>query len=132
MPFPVNKMYIEEAETQLGAKLPRAYREKLIRENGGYIEASSDGWELYPVLDTSSKKRLKRTCNNIVLETKNSRKWRGFPADAVAIGDNMGGDKLIFLLFPENPEEFQPTLFWWNHETGGIFKITDDLDRVFK
>ncbi len=132
MPFPVEEKYIEIAEAELRMKMPTAYREKLMRENGGYIETPPDGWELYPVKDISSKKRLKRTFNDIVYETNYSRGWRGFPPEAVAIGDNMGGDKLILLPNPDKPREAQPTLFWWDHETARIHTISKDLDELFK
>ncbi len=131
MPFPVEETYVEQAESKLGKRLPGAYRARLMTENGGYLEAPPCGWYLYPVLDTSSRKRLKRTCNDIVLETENSKKWLGFPQEAVAIGDNGGGDKLIFMPRPEDPATVQPVLFWWDHETGQIREIAGELERLF-
>nr|BAJ06987.1 putative glucan synthesis protein [uncultured bacterium] len=131
MPFPVEEKYIEMAEAALGLRLPDEYRTKLMRENGGHVSAPPDEWDLYPVKDSSSKKRLKRTFNDIVYETNYSRKWRGFPPDAVAIGDNMGGDKLIFMPYPDDPKEAQPTLFWWDHETATIYEVSSDLEALF-
>ena len=131
MPFPVEEKYVEMAEAALGTKLPTPYRTKLMRENGGHVKTPPDEWNLYPVKDTSSKKRLKRTFNDIVYETNASRKWHGFPPGAIAIGDNMGGDKLVFMPRPDEPGEAQPTVFWWDHETGQIHEISSDLDVLF-
>jgi hypothetical protein len=131
MPFPVDEKYIEMAEAKLGITLPKVYREKLMRENGGYIETPPDGWDLYPVQDTSSKKRMKRTFNDIVYETNYSRKWPGFPQDAVAIGDNAGGDKLIFLPDPNHPGLAELKLYWWDHETRKVHEISMRIERLF-
>ncbi|MEM1178462.1 MAG: SMI1/KNR4 family protein [Acidobacteriota bacterium] len=131
MPFPVQERYIEAVETKLGVKLPQDYRQKLMRENGGELALPPDHWELFPVLDTSHKKRLKRTCNDIVLETKNSQKWAGFPPQGVAIGTNGGGDKLVFMPSASDPLQLAPDLLRWDHETGRLHRIPSTLDELF-
>ena len=131
MPFPIEERFIEAAEAKLGLRLPQAYRRKLMRENGGELSLPPDHWQLFPVLDTSNKKRLKRTCNDIVLETKNSQEWAGFPPQGVAIGANGGGDNLLFMPSADDPSTLASDLFWWDHETGQLHRIHSTLDELF-
>ncbi len=130
MPFPVDERFIVEAEAALGVRLPDAYRTKLQRENGGDLSTQPDVWMLYPVFDKSERKRLKRTCNHVVLETQNARGWRGFPPHAVAIGDNGSGDVLVLLPLDERPTHLGPSLFWWDHETGRLNRISNDISEL--
>ena len=80
MPFPVDVSLIQEAERQLGRKLPPDHRVRLHRLNGGNIQAVGDYWNLFPVWDSTDRRRMTRTANHIVRETKAARKERqGFP-----------------------------------------------------
>lgn len=40
----------------------------------------------HPILDSSDRKRLKRSCNDIVHETAFMRDWPDWPENALAIG----------------------------------------------
>lgn len=111
MPFPVEVSLIQEAERQLGRKLPMDLRVRLHRENGGGIQAAGDVWQLFPVFDPSDRKRITRTANHIVRETQSARRWSGFPEDAIAIAANGGGD---FLIINAGSDEIE----FWDHETG--------------
>ena len=111
MPFPVEVALIQEAERQLGRKLPMDLRVRLHRENGGGLQAAGDVWQLFPVFDPSDRKRITRTANHIVCETQAARRWSGFPEDAIAIGANGGGDLLIIQAGSDDIE-------FWDHETG--------------
>jgi hypothetical protein len=124
MPFPVEDLYIDKAEAELGAKLPESYRLKMKAENGGEFATDDDDWILHPISDASDRKRIARTANHIVLETKNARKWQGFPDGAVCVGDNGSGDKLVLL---RNGDSFDATVFIWWHETGALERIGDSL-----
>lgn len=129
MAFPVAVEMIHRAEAKLGRKLPTAYVVKMCRENGGEVEFGHDlHWFLFPVFDDSDKKRLKRTCNDIVRETQQMKSWPGFPPEAVAIGDNQCGDKLILLPDPEAPSQFGHAVYWWDHETDEIIRLADGFD----
>ena len=130
MPFPVDERYVVLAEQLLGVRLPSVYRQKLLAENGGDLEAGKDHWLLYPVWDKSDKKRLKRTCNDIVLETRLAREWSGFPQEGVAVGGNGGGDQLVFLPSPRDPAVLGAVLHWWDHETGELHAIGAIADLV--
>jgi hypothetical protein len=123
MPFPVDERYVTETEKKLGAKFPSDYVKKMLKENGGEVQTPPDGWLLYPIFDSSDKKRLKRTCNDVVRETQHAREWMGFPADAVAIGGNGCGDQLVLLRDSGFPEAFAEVVYCWNHETAALNKV---------
>ena len=75
----------------------------------------------------AKKKRLKRTCNDVVRETKSANDWPDFPPNAVAIGANGGGDQLILIPQADHPELLDHAVYWWDHETGDIHKVADDF-----
>jgi len=126
MPFPVDEKYIAATEEKLGREFPTTFRAKMMADNGGQVNSPPDAWRLYPFFDTSNKKRMKRTCNDIVCETASAKQWTGFPADAVAIGANGGGEQLI-LLPAEDGTSLGDEVYWWDHETGSIQRIVDDF-----
>ena len=120
MAFPVEERFIIETEKKLRAKLPSDYVKKMMNENGGEVQTTPDAWVLYPIFDSSDKKRLRRTCNDIVKETQNAHEWNGFPDDAVAIGSNGCGDQLVLLRDKQSPEILANEVYWWDHETGKL------------
>jgi hypothetical protein len=126
MPFPLDSQFIQRAQTKLGRKLPLGYTALMSRDNGGSVEASHDVWQLYPIFDDSDRKRLKRTCNDIVRETTAARQWPDFPEHAVAIGSNGTGDQLV-LLAEAGSDRFGDEVFLWDHETGDLYKVADDF-----
>lgn len=129
MPFPVDEKYIIKTEEKLGVRFPRSFRNRMMLKNGGEVVTESDGWELFPFLDTSDKIRLKRTCNDIIRETAEAKEWDGFPSAAVAIGTNGEGDQLVFMP-SEDPTQLQSVVFLWEHETRTIHKIAEDIDEL--
>src|SRR5262245_41114114 len=127
MPFPVEIKYVSEAEAKLGVKFPASFVTKMTKVNGGMVTTSGDSWELYPFRDSSDRKRLSRTCNDIVRETLQARQWPAFPQEAVAIGANGGGDQLVLLPQRDGPHALSHEVFWWDHETGEINHVADDF-----
>lgn len=121
MPFSTTEAMIARAEQAVGRRLPTAWRQRLLESNGGSLETEEEEWQLYPVFDDSDQRRIKRTFNDIVRETAESRKWHGFPADAVAIGSNGTGDLLILL--PESVAAFGETLYAWQHDSGELIEV---------
>ena len=119
MPFPVAEQFIIETERKLGVSFPDAFRARMSSNNGGELSTAEDDWQLYPFFDTSDRKRLSRTSNDIVRETASARQWRGFPAEAVAIAANGSGDQLVFIPTPGSTT-LQPQPFIWLHETGEL------------
>ena len=107
------KAQIEAAERDLGAKLPREYRDRLAARNGGDLSTAGEDWRIFPLLDSGD---ARTAAKHIVLETRNARALEGFPKDAVAIASNGKGDFLV--LVPEgSPGGLDPQLQLWNHET---------------
>ena len=126
MPFPVNEERVVAAEEELGRCLPDELRHRLMRDNGGEVEAAAPRqgaeehfdphWELHPVWDDSDRKRAARSASHIVRETAEARGWDRFPAEAIAIASNGTGDRLI--LRPGSDE-----LALWDHETGQVLAV---------
>lgn len=135
MPFDLDEKFIIAAEERLGARLPASYRRKMMENNGGAVlikgsDTDEDGcWWLHSILDTSDRKRLKRTCNDIVHETRirESYDHPAWPKGAVEIGHNGGGDAFLFL---RNGEQFAPGIFFWDHEDGTLEQIANDFSDL--
>lgn len=130
MPFPLDSQYIQAAERKLGITFPSMFRGKMTHSNGGTVYVLGDSWMLYPFLDSSDKKRLARTCNDIVRETQKIRQWSNFPAGGVAIATNGAADQLVLLPKAEAKAELDPAVFWWDHETGEVQKVADDFAEL--
>ena len=91
MPFPIEHRFVQQAQEKLGRALPLGYVARICRNNGGEVPVGTDVFNLFPILDSSDRKRLTRTCNDIVRETASAQEWPDFPPGALAIGDNGTG-----------------------------------------
>ena len=129
MPWPIDKKFISEAEQSIGAALPAEYKISMMSMNGGAVKTSDDIWSLHPIWDKSNKKRLTRTSNDILRETKAMVAWIGWPENAICIGSNGTGDALIFLI---QKNVVKPTVYKWNHETGQTVKIAENFSKLKK
>ena len=129
MPFPIDEKYIAQTEQQLGLVFPPCFKAKMIEMNGGEVVADDDLWQLFPFFDQSDKKRIKRTCNHIIVETKQAQQWLGFPADAIAIASNGSGDLLIFKKL-ENGQQLDDTVYRWSHETAEFKVVAQHFDQL--
>lgn len=127
MPLPVDDKFILEAEQNLGIKLPNSYKGRMRIHNGGEIEAMDDVWQVYPVFDTSDRRRIIKTSNHIVREATVARQWPSFPPKAVPFASNGSGDLLVFLPDEEDKSQLSERIYYWNHETGESEQIADDL-----
>ena len=116
MGFPTTDECLRKTEEALAVQLPAELRARLRRDNGGEVEAADDVWQLFPVQDTTDRKRLSRTANHVVRETAEARKWPGFPPAAVAIASNGAGDYLI--LDPTHRSGEAMVVLLWDHEVG--------------
>jgi hypothetical protein len=133
MPFPVDEKWIHETERKLGVKFPAGFVTAMVAMNGGSVRVASDEFQLFPFLDASDRKRIQRTCGSIDRETASARKgWYGFPANAVAIGGNGGGDLLILLPMDDHADTLQHAVYWWDHETGAVACVADDFGDLAK
>ena len=129
MPFPLDIRFVQQAEAKLGRTLPPDYVARMCIDNGGEVDVGEDAFSLYPILDSGDRKRLARTCNDIVRESASAKDWRGFPPDALAIVDNGCGDKLVFL--PDTQESrYADAVYLWDHETGKLQKVSDNFQEL--
>lgn len=129
MPFPVDSVFIARAAEKLGIRLPLSYIAHMQRSNGGTVDAADQTWQLFPVYDDSDGKRIARTCNDIVRETKIARKWPGFPSNGVAIASNGAGDNLVFVP-NDSGERLAEVVHLWDHETGELTAVADDFGEL--
>lgn len=129
MPFNLDERFVSAAEQKLGASLPYSYRQAMMTNNGGEVRAYDDVWNLHPIQDTSDRKRVKRSCNDILHETAFMRDWPGWPENALAIGSNGGGDRLVLL---KVNRRYEPTIYVWLHDSRELMAVADsfaDLER---
>lgn len=133
MPFPVDPKWIRQTEEKLSVRFPASFVTAMSKMNGGTVRTRIDHFDLFPFLDASDRKRIQRTCGSIDRETTTAREdWTGFPPDAVAIGANGGGDLLVLIPMPDQPDTLQHTVYWWNHETGAVEPVADDFNDLLK
>ncbi len=130
MAFPIDPIYISEAEQILNLKFPLDFKEKMVIENGGAIQTGDDDWELIPFFDRADNKRMSRTCNHIVLETNKAREWQGFPQDAVAIATNGYGDYLVLIKSGEEQNKLDNGVYLWAHETSILTQIAENFNEL--
>ncbi|MDG9926162.1 MULTISPECIES: SMI1/KNR4 family protein [unclassified Pseudomonas] len=127
MPFDLAEKFVVAAEHALGAALPDEYKAAMQLSNGGELEANGDEWALHPIADTSDRKRLARTSNHILAESRACQGWRGFPENALAIASNSAGDRLIFL---KKGAAFDATVYAWSHETGELEVAAESFKKL--
>ena len=127
MPFDLAESFIVTAEASLGARLPSAYRDAMLRSNGGEVFAADDAWVQYPIADTSDRKRLSRTANHILKETQFCSEWPRFPLGAVAIAGNGSGDQLVFI---RHGPAFAAAVYLWSHENGSLVEVASDFAEL--
>jgi len=130
MPFPITAAEIAKTETKTGFTFPLGMKSRLSKNNGGEIDVVGDSWQLIPFLDATDRKRLARTCNDIVRETAGMRKWRGFPTDAFVVAQNGSGDYLIIRPDCEGSTQLGEMIYLWDHETGEHEPVADSLDSA--
>ncbi len=100
MPFPIDEKYIAQTEQQLGVIFPPRFKVKMIQMNGGEVIADDDVWKLFPFFDQSDKKRIKRTCNHIMVETRH------------------------------NVQQLEDTVYRWSHETAALKVVAQHFDQL--
>jgi hypothetical protein len=130
MPFPITTAEIAKTETKAGFQFPLGLKSRFSKEDGGELKIGGDSWQLIPFLDTTDRKRLTRTCNDIVQETARMRGWHGFPADAFVVAQNGRGDYLIIRPDAEGSNDLGETVYFWDHETGEHEPVVRSLDAA--
>ena len=127
MPFPLDKAFVDACEVKLGAKLPVEYVQAMCSCNGGERIIEGEDWFLHPIADTSDRKRLARTCNDIIRETAFWSDWPGAPDGAITIANDGCGNHLILF---RNGDAFDSTIYRWDHETGDVTPVVSSFDQL--
>lgn len=125
---PLPETCLLDAEARLGVTFPACYRRWLLRRNGGAVEIEEVWWDLHPVADTTCPNRMGPTWDDVCRQTQLARMLGGFPATAVAIGDDGSGDRLV-LVGRDGDQTLQ--LAVWRHETGRLVWPDGGVDAVF-
>jgi len=124
MGFNLEKKFIIETEKQLNYVFSDSYAKKMTNNNGGELTIENEGWFLFPIFDNSDKKRLKRTFNDIIRETKFFHsQYEGFN-EYITFAYNGSGD---YLLFNKN---IKKEIFIFFHESEEIKKIANDFNEL--
>lgn len=127
MAFNISEEQVAATEGILGRRLPPIYRAAMMVNNGGTAYDDEDQWDLYPIKDDLDRKRLSRSCSHILVETKAAKEWRGFPANALAIGGNGCGDVMILLPSTSDPSVYSDQILAFWHETGEVKPLASDF-----
>ena len=125
--FDLAEHFLATAEATAGATLPASYRRSMSSSNGGEVEVEGEVWELFPIADTSDRRRLSRTAGHVIVETSRLSEWPRFPKHALAIASNGTGDVLLFLRFAD---KLGSAVYEWSHETGELNCIAGDFSEL--
>jgi len=125
--FNLEEKFVLQAEVELDAVLPQSYKTSMQKSNGGEIEVAGDVWEQYPIFDKSDRKRIARTCNHIIAETKSCEDFVNFPNNALAIAGNGCGDQLVLI---KQSNSYTDSIYIWSHETGEFDKVANDFKEL--
>lgn len=129
MAFPISLERIRDAEGEIGALLPDAYKTAMMEYNGGVLRKGRQQWWLHPIKDFSDKKRIKRTCNHVLHETNGRREYGGFPENGIEIAGNGGGDALVLC---HNDGQFSDELFFFDHKTHQLKSLNCTFSEMKK
>lgn len=124
MPFNLSESQLQQTEKLLGAKFPASYRQAMMRSNGGEVDIAGEEWELIPIRDDSSERRLSRTDEDVVSWTDQFRMWKSWPDLAIAIARNGVGDALVLR---QEGARIQPEVYAWRHENGALETVANDF-----
>jgi hypothetical protein len=132
MPFPVDEKNIQETEAALRIKFPEAFREKMLRQNGGEITIQDTNWRIFPIADTSTSERAKATENDIIRATKSAKKIYTFPNDGIAFAVNDAGDHLVFVKEYYHSDKLKNGVFYWNRSIGYVKRLAEDVAPLLR
>ena len=127
MAFDLSEEQLQATEDEIGARFPESYRQQMMCSNGGRVDAESDCWNLIPLRDTSDRKRLSRTVNHVLVETKSFSGFQSWHENAFAIAENGTGDALVLL---SDGVQIKPQVYYWCHEDGALKVVAEDFSSL--
>ncbi|MCW8877403.1 MAG: SMI1/KNR4 family protein [Kangiellaceae bacterium] len=129
MPFPLDEKFIISAEERLKAKFPEGFRNAMMEVNAREVYVKecilAEEFDFFPFFDDSDRKRVKRTCNDIVKETMSAREGWELGDDLVAIAGNGTGDLLLYRIGEDG--QMEDGVLWWNHETRDLTLVASNV-----
>lgn len=135
MAFNVDEKYILAAEAELKVQFPESFRRKMMQVNGGavfipYPNETEEGeiFFLYPFFDSSDKKRISRTCNDIVRETKLSREKYGLEEHLIVIGSDQS--KCWLVLRIEDDGVLGRAVYILPFGSDTMYKVAQDFSEL--
>lgn len=97
MALPISQEMIARTEQVMGVIFPSVYKMHMSRQNGGYATLDGDQWRIHPIRDTTDRRSIRRSSEDVQRETKTAiEDGLGFPPDGIAIACNDAGD-ILFL-----------------------------------
>lgn len=119
---------IAETEALLGVTFPTGFKAAMARRNGGDVKIGGESWWLFPFRDTSDRRLLKKTFEDIVRNTESARACGlDFPEDGVAIAsDRCTSDLLLLRGRPLGRE-----VWYWSPDLGVLELAFDDVMELF-
>jgi len=128
MAYPIPESEVIKTENTIGSRLPSAYRLSMMAENGkNFVITDEDEWELFPLKDTSDRKKLARTVYDILKETESAKNWPNFPENGLAVANNGMGD---LMFFRQSEGALDDTVYAYWHETGTITTLAASFDEL--
>ena len=128
MPFPITVAEIAKTEAKTGFKFPLGLKARLSKDNGGEVRVGDDNWWLIPFLDTTDRKRIARTCNDIVRETTQMRSGQTFQQMRSSLLKTELVTTSSSVLKLRDQKSLAETIYFWDHETGQHEPVADSFD----
>lgn len=119
--------HVVALEQALGQALPAVLRARLLQENGGMLGT----WKLHPVRDSSDRRAMKRTAEDVAHLTRLSRRAPDFPANAVSIAHDYTMDDQLVLLPDPATGRLSDQVFRWD-KAAGTRPYAASIDEVGK
>lgn len=127
MGFDVARAYIVQAESQLGVRFPASFTSPMMMNNGDAVTFLNRTWVVHPFFDDSSRRRLSRSANHLVLETIGARSLEWFPQEAVCIASGDDGDRLVLLPLPNDPSTLAAAVHLWEFHGGRMCSVAQNF-----
>jgi hypothetical protein len=113
----------------MGVRFPLIFKIKMSENNGGHVDLDGESWFLFAFEDLSSRASIRKTAQNIRMETQTAiEDGLGFPADGIAIGNNGAGD-LLFLR--RDGDVVQSEVWIYRLRGGELAKALDDVASLW-
>jgi hypothetical protein len=122
---PASEESIQETESALKIKFPSAYRERMLKENGGDLTLKEGVFHLIPVGGGNEA-----GAGGVVKATREQKKNYTFPNDGIAFATNDAGDHLVFVKEYYHSDKLKNGVFLWNKKIGFVKRVAEDFSKL--